>query len=83
MMNEKDYRPAILAAILCMMCVVAVGVVGHFLVRQAIRELVERTARRQLIHDFKAMREGRELQSLHSTPSATSKALLAAALNRV
>ena len=82
-MNERDYRPAILVAILVMLCLIAVGVVGHFLARRAIRELVERTARRQLMHDFKAMREGRALQSLHSTPSATSKALLAAALNRV
>ena len=78
MVDERDYRPAILVAIL-VLCL-DVGVVGHFLVR-LYRELVERTARRNSC-DFKAMQEADRCKA-YTHALCDVKRAFAAALNEL
>ena len=82
-MDERQYRIYSLALLAASTCIVSVVVGVRIVLKNAVAAIVRDASQQQLMHDFKAMREGRALQSLHSTPSATSKALLAAALNRV
>jgi hypothetical protein len=82
-MAESDYRPLISAIVLGMMCVVVVGVAAHFVIRNAIRDLVERTAAKQLLKDAEALRQGKPLQQINSTRAATSKVLLQAMCAKV
>ena len=82
-MDERQYRIYSLALLAASTCIVSIVVGVRIVLKNAVAAIVRDAAQQQLMHDFRAMREGRELQSLHSTPSATSKALLAAALNRV
>ena len=82
-MDENEYRFYSLVLLAATTCIVGVVVGVKIVVKNAVERLVRDAAQRQLLSDFKALREGRALQGLHSTPAATSKVLLAAALNRV
>ena len=66
-MAESDYRPLIAAIVLGMMCVVVVGVAAHFVIRNAIRDLVERTAAKQLLKDAEALRQAPSARPCSST----------------
>ena len=77
-MDESQYRVFSLTLLAATSCIVAVAVGLRIFVRNAIEEIVHRSTRRQLLNDFTAFRAGKPLQQIHSTPAATSKALLQA-----
>ena len=82
-MEEKDYRPAILVAILVMLCLLVVAVAAHFAIRRMISRAVQKVAAAQLQKDAAALRAGRPLQQINASKAATSKALLQALCAKV
>ena len=81
-MWEDDYRPLLFAIILGMMCIVAIAVAAHLVIRKAVRDLVATSVAKQLLADAENMRLGRPLRALRGDPATTNRKLLAA-LNRV
>ena len=82
-MDEQQYRFYSLVLLAASTCIAGVVVGVRIVLKNMVDGLVRDAAQRQLLSDFKSMREGRPLQGLHSTPAATSKALLTAMCNRV
>ena len=82
-MDETQYRFYSLVLLAATTCIVGVVVGVKLVLKNMVDSLVRDAARRQLLSDFRSMREGRPLQGLHSTPAATSKALLTAMCTRV
>lgn len=81
-MDERDYRPAILVAILVMLCLIVAGVLAHFLVRRAVRDLIAQQSEKQLLADALSIRNGQALRPLRGDPNSVNRKLLAT-LNRV
>lgn len=81
-MWETDHRPLLFAIILGMMCIVAIAVAAHLVIRKAVRDLVATSVAKQLLADAENMRLGRPLRALRGDPATTNRKLLAA-LNRV
>ena len=71
-MIERDYRPAILVAILVMLCLIVVAVAAHFAIRSMISRAVQKVAAAQLQKDAAALRAGRPLQQINASKAATS-----------
>ena len=82
-MDEQQYRFYSLVLLAASTCIAGVVVGVRIVLKNMVDGLVRDAAQRQLLRDFKSMREGRPLQGIHSTPAATSKALLTALCTRV
>ena len=82
-MDEREYRFYSLVLLAASTCIVGVVVGVRIVLKNVITSIVRDAAQRQLLSDFKSMREGRPLQGLHSMPAATNRALLTAMCNRV
>lgn len=82
-MWEDDYRPLLFAIILGMMAVVAVAVAAHFLIRRAVRDLIARSAAKQLQMDLHSFKTGAALRQLGSSPTASNRTLFKAIVGRV
>ena len=82
-MWEDDYRPLVVVLVLSMLCLLALGLVAHFLVRRAVRDLIAQASHKQLLLDAENMRLGRPLRAIGGDSGSANRKLLAAALNRV
>ena len=82
-MSETDPRPLLFAIILGMMAVVAVATAAHFVVRRAVRDLIERTAARQLQLDALAFKTRVPLRQLDASRTATTRTLFKTIVGRV
>ena len=82
-MWETDHRPLLFAIILGMMAVVAVAVAAHFLIRRAVRDLIARSAAKQLQMDLHSFKTGAALRQIGSSPTASNRTLFKAIVGRV
>ena len=57
-MSESDHRPLLFVLILGMMCIVTIAVAAHLVIRKAVRDLVARSAAKQLQMDALAFKSG-------------------------
>ena len=77
-MNENDFRPIVLILVLAMMVLLVVALVAHFVIRGAVRSLVQRATAAQLVKDAAALRAGQPLRQIDASKAETSKVLLEA-----
>ena len=82
-MNERDYRPVVLVIVLVMMLVLVVAVAAHFFIRRAVRDLIARSAAKQLQMDLHSFKTGAPLRQLGSSPTTSNRTLFKAIVGRV
>ena len=82
-MWEDDYRPLLFTIILGMMCIVAIAVAAHLVIRKAIRDLVARSVAKQLQMDLFAFKTGTPLRQLDASPATSNRNLLSVISTRV
>ena len=73
----------ILALVAIMMAVVVLAVVAHFLIRRAVRDLIARSAARQLQMDAHAFKTGAPLRQLGASPATSNRTLFKSIVGRV
>ena len=80
---SEEYRPFILALVAVMMVVVVLAIVAHFLIRRAVRDLIARSAAKQLQMDLHSFKTGAPLKQLNASPTTTNRTLFKAIVGRV
>ena len=83
MWEEDDYRPLVVVLVLSMLCLLVLGLVAHFLIRRAVRDLIARSAAKQLQMDAHAFKTGAPLRQLGASPTTTNRTLFKAIVGRV
>ena len=77
-MNEQDLRPIVLVLVLTMMLLLVVALVAHFVIRGAVRSLIQRATAAQLVKDHSALLAGKQLRQIDASKAETSRILLEA-----
>ena len=82
-MSESDHRPLLFVLILGMMCIVTIAVAAHLVIRKAVRDLVARSAAKQLQMDALAFKTGAPLRQLDASPATCNRNLLSVISTRI
>ena len=77
-MWEDEVRPIVVVLVLVMMVLLVVALVAHFVIRGAVRSLVQRATAAQLVKDHAALCAGKPLRQIDASKAETSKVLLEA-----